>query len=97
MTAISVLGDRIKIAGHHHSDEWWLWPSLRHGDKVYCTRPYHPMGAGYDPFIAVPTWVYSGFLQTRRPEPLLDYLLENDLAPPALAEAIRAAYSPTGA
>jgi hypothetical protein len=52
------------------------------------------MGPDRDPLIPVPTWVHAGFLHSRRPEPLLDYLLENDLAPPALAEAIRAAYAP---
>jgi hypothetical protein len=44
--------------------------------------------------IPVPAWFLAAWQAGEPVNGLLDYLLENDLAPPALAEAIRAAYAP---
>ena len=64
-----------------------IWPSINGGGYLYVAGM-----SGHR--IQVPGWVADSWRAGEPVEPLLDYLLENDLAPPDLAEAIREAYGP---
>lgn len=67
-----------------------MWPSY------YSAHHVHVFSWGGDSGnVAVPGYLIAAWHADDAAFPaLLDYLLENDLAPPALAEAIRAAYAP---